>query len=157
MARRAVCLAAALLSAGCVESGNYRWDFGRWEPPLVSAEVVEAYRGVHGGRIGLFGTAGGIPRLFVETWRPLVPAGPAQRAAMTYRVDGREHTVPGTLEPRRFAVLDEAMPELLRQLAEPGKLEALVPVAGGGVYPIAFDVSDFSAGHDWVRDECRDL
>jgi hypothetical protein len=150
-----VLLGLALAAASCVESGNYGWDLGQWEPPLVAAPEVEAFRGVHEGRIGLRCRKGGEPVMFVETWRPLVPAGAPGAATMTYRVDGAEHSAPGRLGPRGFEFA--AHPALLRRLAEASHLEALVPVHGGGVYPVTFDIGDFARAHEWVRGECAKL
>ncbi|HYD24448.1 MAG TPA: hypothetical protein VEB68_06605 [Croceibacterium sp.] len=147
----------ALVAAGCVDSGNRGWDLGRWSPPLVAQAHVEAFRGVHEGRIGLRCMAGGTPTVFVETWRPVTAGGAAVAASMTYRIGGEEHSAPGRLGPHAFELPAEATPELLRQLEQASRIEVLVPLDGGGVYPVTFDVSDFAHAHDWVRDECRQL
>ncbi len=147
-------LGLALVAGSCVESGNHGWDLGRWDPPLVRESEVEAFRGVHEGRIGLRCRRGGAVTVFVETWRPLVPAGRVRAASLTYRLDGTEHSAPGLLAPKRFEFNGDATPKLLRQLAGASSMEALIPVEGGGVYPVTFDVTDFSTAHDWVRGEC---
>jgi hypothetical protein len=140
-----------------VNSGNYGWDLGRWDPPLVAEPQVEAFRGVAEGRIMLACTRGRPIRVIIETWRPLVPAGPARPATLTYRIDGVERSAPGLLGPNRFAFAGDATPALLAELARGSDLEALVPVHGGGVYPVTFDISDLAAAQQWVGRECADL
>ena len=151
--RKALWLAGPLLlAASCVDSGNRGWDLGRWDPPLVSEPQVEAYRGVHEGRIGIACVRGGEPAVFIETWRALVPAGPPTPAALTYRIDGTERSAAGLLGPSRFEFSSGATPALLEQFAQGARLEALLPVHGGGVYPVTFDIDDFASAHRWVRD-----
>jgi hypothetical protein len=149
--------ALALLAGSCVESGNYGWDLGRWQPPLSAEAQVEAFRGVHEGRIGLVCRKGGAPTLFVETWRPLVPEGAGSVATMTYRVGEAEFTAAGMLDAHRFEVEARAADDVLMQVAAADEVEVLVPVNGGGVYPITFDVSELAQARDWVRAECQQL
>jgi hypothetical protein len=150
-------LILAFAATGCVESGNYGWDLGRWEPPLVAEPEVEAFRGVHEGRIGLRCVRGGEPSLFIETWRPLLADSPAREATLTYRIEGVGHSTRGRLGPKRFDFDAASTPALLEQLTNASHLEALIPVDGGRVYPVTFNVSDFAQAHAWVRGECREL
>lgn len=147
----------ALLAAGCVDSGNRGWDLGRWHPPLVGEPQVEAYRGVHEGRIGVACVRGGEPTVFIETWRALSPEGPPKPTTLTYRIDGVERSAPGMLGRSRFAFPGDATPVLIEQLAQGARLEALLPIHGGGVYPVTFEIGNFATAHRWVRDECAQL
>lgn len=144
----------ALAAGSCVDSGNRGWDLGHWSPPLVESEQVEAYRGVHEGRIGVSCIRGGEPRLFIETWRPLTAEEPSE-VTMSYRLDGREHAVAGQLSRSRFVA--PASADLIAELSQGSSLEALIPVDGGGVYPVTFDVGDFTHALEWVRTECAQL
>ena len=158
--RRPLPVVAAALLAGCVDSGNRGWDLNRWDDPAGGAPFVEAYRGVHAGRIVFRCARGGAPELVIEAWRPL--ASPAEGAAprrMAYRADGREGSAVGIVEGNRirFPLAAPGSAPLAADLAKADDLEALLPLSGGAVFPVGFDISDSSHALKWVEAECRDL
>ena len=158
----ALLLGACLALSGCIDSGNRGWDLGP-EPDLTGGPPMEqAWRGVHGGRIG-FRCRAGQMFLFVESWDPLdVPPGERRPMDLGYQFDvksGTRQTVQGLATVRGIEMPAERVGEgapnaLLSRLTDDAD-ELLVTLKGAmHLNSILFDIEDIGHAHRHVQGSC---
>lgn len=157
----AMLLGSCVAAQGCIDSGNRGWDFGG-EPVAGGAPMQQAWRGVHGGRMGFRCRAGRVV-LFVETWHPLaVSPGTTQPMRLGYRFDvgGPElGGIEGVATARGIEVpapsVGTGAPNALLQGLTDDADELAVSLKGAGhLITIVFDVEHAAHAHRHVQGDC---
>lgn len=159
---KALLLTLCLTLFGCIDSGNRGWDLGPEPDPAGGALMEQAWRGVHGGRIG-FRCRGGQTFLFIETWDPLdVPPGQQLPRDLIYQFEvkaGSRETVQGMATSRGIEILAKRVGEgapntLLRRLTDEAD-ELLVTLKGAThLNTVLFDIEDIGHAHRHVQGSC---
>lgn len=159
---KALLLAGFLGLAGCIGSGNYGWDLGGEPDPETGAHMPQAWRGVHGGRIG-FRCRRGEVLLFVESWHPLrVPPGQRVPMEVFYLFDvanGTRESIQGMATARGVEIpagqVGDGAPNTLLQGLTNDADELLVMLEGGRhSVSILFDIEDAGHAHRHVAGQC---
>ena len=159
---KAMILASCLGLSACIQSANEGWDFGGEPGEEGEPLMVQAWRGVHGGRIGFRCRAQQV-LLFVESWHPLpVPAGRRVPMRMSFSFDvasGYQGSIDGLATSRGIefpapAIGEGAENTLLRGLHD-GADELLVSM-DGAVHRISilFDIENAGHAHRHVAGGC---
>lgn len=147
-----------LLLGGCIDSGNKGWDFDAGSDPS-GAWRVQAWRGVHEGRLGFRCGPDGETKLFVETWDRLRPSAGPLVMQYAFTLDAARRPLAALpaglgIEAPAPALGEGAATPFLRELAMADALHVVLPGADHLV-TASFDVSDAAHAHQWVTGECR--
>jgi hypothetical protein len=160
---RALAPILAIALAGCIDSGNHGWDFGGQIDPQTGAVMSQAWRGVHGGRIG-FRCREDQLLLFVESWHPLrAPPGQAVPMEMGFRFDvgsgAEQQRIQGMATSRGIEIpaprVGEGAPNPLLAGLTDGADELVVTLPGERhQVSILFDVDYAANAHEHVAGGC---